>query len=99
VNYASELATELLHRCIEEEVVIEDLRIPLFINLALYAGDLQRLIQENLPTGLELAPLLDRQYTTVILDGANELPRGFIENGRWLTDEQQVMSGAMGESW
>jgi hypothetical protein len=53
--------------------------------------DLFRLLQDNLPTGLSLAHLLRNKKTTVILDAANEIPRLFVDNGRWLTDAKELL--------
>ena len=93
-NYAAELATVLLERCIQERIEPESLHVPVIVNLAIYTGDLRELIQGNLPTGIDLSSLLERNHCTVILDGVNEVPREYIENEKWITDFQELVSSA-----
>jgi len=93
-NYAAELASTLLEQCMQEETLLPGAHVVVFVNLAIYAGDLRTLIKSNLPTGLEVEPLLEDWKCTLILDGANELPRTYIENGQWLADFQNLQSSA-----
>jgi hypothetical protein len=93
-KYAAQLAADLLDHCIQEQPDLQKLHVPILVNLAVYAGDLRQLIQQTLPTGLDLSSILAKGRTTVILDGANEVPREFIENERWIGDFQELISSA-----
>jgi hypothetical protein len=93
-NYAADLANILLQQCIQEQSILNNLHIPIIAHLAVYAGDLRELIQGTLPTGLDFSSLLENERCTLILDGVNETPREFIENGKWLNDFQELISSA-----
>jgi hypothetical protein len=108
INYAIELATTLLEQCFQEEPNPQSLHIPIFVHLAVYAGDLRNLLQETLPTGIDLTSLLGKERTTLILDGLNEIPREFIESGKWISDFHELASsttkcriilGSRNETW
>jgi hypothetical protein len=56
-NYANELATVLLEKCIQEQTDLKSLHVPVIINLAIYAGNLRELVQGSLPTGRSCLPI------------------------------------------
>jgi hypothetical protein len=93
-NYAADLANALLEQCIQEQTTTCNFHIPIAVHLAVYAGDLRELLQISLPTGLDLDSLLRNEQCTVILDGVNEVPRAFVESGRWIKDYQDLISSA-----
>ena len=66
------------------------------------------LIQTTLPVGLELSDIFPRYRCTVVLDAANEMPREYIENERWVHDlaqlqtrfpEARFLVGCRNEAW
>jgi hypothetical protein len=93
-TYAAELASTLLEQCMREETLPQDAHVTVSVQMSVYTGDLRELIQSNLPTGLEAKSLLNNWRCTVILDGANEVPRTYIENGQWVSDFQSLQSSA-----
>jgi hypothetical protein len=58
----------------------------LYANLAEYDGDLLAQLNATLPEGLNLSELLNNHRSTVVLDGANEMPEVFIERGEFAND-------------
>lgn len=56
-------------------------RIPIAIDLKLYDGDLAGMIAGEFPQGLSLDQLYAAFPITVYLDGYNEIPRAFLEDG------------------
>lgn len=93
-NYAGTLATTLRDQCLGEEIQIRSVQIPLIANLSIYEGNLRDLLQKALPTGLDLSFVLDHPGGKIILDGVNEIPRQYIENGNWASEFGKVVSSA-----
>lgn len=106
--YVANLGRELTQQCLSEKVDPTRLHIPILVNLALYDGDLRALLQSNLPSGLTLDDVLGAEACTAVLDSANEMPRSFIENGKWLDQLKELRSdfpncrfvvGSRNETW
>ncbi|MFK2890275.1 SIR2 family NAD-dependent protein deacylase [Dyella flagellata] len=74
------LATDLQDACLCGKVHVA-MRIPIAIDLKLYNGDLEGLISGKFPLGLSL-DLLHVSFPIILyLDGYNEVPRSFREDG------------------
>jgi hypothetical protein len=86
----AELGKMLAEACLDEAGTATNRDIPLYVSLALYAGNLRNLLQQALPTGLDLADLLNVYKCTVMLDSANEMPRDYIEEGIWFKQFREL---------
>jgi hypothetical protein len=107
-SYVAELADVVTERCLTDSGDLSGLHIPLFADLTLYSGDLRALLESKLSVGLKLDDVLLQHKCTVILDAANEMPREYIENGRWISDFSELRSefssirfiiGCRNETW
>jgi SIR2-like domain len=107
-EYAAELAHALTRRCLSDAGDIDEPHVPIFVDLTFYRGNMGELIQTALPVGLELSDIFPRHRCTVVLDAANEMPREYIENERWVHDfaklnarfpEARFLIGCRNEAW
>ena len=89
-SFSAAAGERLVHACLNDslagDVINQRLVIPLLANLALYQGNLAKLIASGLPTGVDLDSVFERFDVSVILDAANEMPETFIEKGIFRDD-------------
>ncbi len=78
------LAEELSARCIEEDTA-SDLTVPVYVDLKLFDGDLWGMAQAELPPNLSLQDLLRGSSVRFFIDGVNEVPTEFLDDGRFKT--------------
>lgn len=74
------IASMLQDACLRGEVNAA-LRIPILVDLKLFNGDLEGLIGSKFPEGLSLDQLYAAFPVILFLDGYNEMPRAFREDG------------------
>lgn len=107
-EYAADLADALTRRCLSDTGDTDEPHVPIFVDLTLYRGNMGELIQTMLPVGLELSNIFPGHRCTVVLDAANEMPREYIENERWVHDftqlqtrfpEARFLIGCRNEAW
>ncbi|MEJ8858540.1 SIR2 family protein [Variovorax robiniae] len=83
---------EALHiACLKENVVAEDLVVPIFVDLKLYQENIERLIADSLPVGLSFRVLLKTFRVRLYLDSFNEVPRKFVESGEFEGDLRELI--------
>lgn len=68
-----------------------DLRVPIFIDLKRYNGDLEAMIEESLPPDLSLNGLQRVAKITLVLDSFNEAPSQYFESGEFMDDVSSVV--------
>lgn len=66
-----------------------DVRIPIYVHLRSYGGDLWALVQGVIPAGLELSELAQKGRLAFFLDGANEIDNMYHESNRFAEDLQR----------
>lgn len=86
---AARLADRLHDMCLAETCDQNDIIIPIIADLKLYSGDLNQLVNQNLPRSLPLCELIRCFKVKVFLDSFNEMPREFWESGSYEVDFQQ----------
>jgi len=81
IRYAvNRLASELQDACLRGELN-RSMRVPIVVDLKLYEGDLTALISAKFPSAFDLVELKAAFPVCLYLDGYNELPRNFREDG------------------
>lgn len=83
---AALLSEKLNNVCLEEEFNSKKALVPVYIDLKLYQGDLEDLINKSLPSNLNLCDLDDKLRLRLFIDSFNEMPREFWENGSYEKD-------------
>lgn len=83
---AALLSEKLNDVCLEEEFNSKNALIPIYIDLKLYQGNLEDLINKSLPSNLDLLDLDDKFRLRLFIDSFNEMPREFWENGSYEKD-------------
>lgn len=69
----------------------ESPRVPVYVELKSYAGDLWELVQSMLPVGLDLEALIRGDQIRLLLDGANEVENRYMESDIFGTDLTQFI--------
>ena len=83
---AAHLGETLNKACLSENFDEKNVLIPVFVDLKLYRGNLQDLVEQTLPSGLSLASLSSRFKLKILLDSFNEMPREQWESGAYEAD-------------
>ena len=87
---AARQADKLQSACLSDADAA-DLVIPIFADLKLYEGSLERLVGASLPVGLDFQYLLKRFNVRIYLDSFNEVPRRFVESGEYSIDLERFI--------
>lgn len=77
--------------CIEDSVKINETVVPIYVDLKLYEGDLIKLIEQNIPVGMNLSILCLNFKVKLYLDSFNEIPKEFIESKSWNSDFSNLL--------
>ena len=87
ISRAAAQMGETLHRmCLEETPLESEIIVPVLIDMKMYRGNLQNLIEESLPTGV-LRELIDRKWKIrLFVDSFNEMPREHAETKTYEAD-------------
>jgi hypothetical protein len=80
-RYCSVLAKNLEDACLNDVALLSTFRIPLYVDMKLYNGNLWKIAEESLPSLLPLNELCSQGQVIFVLDSYNELPREYAENG------------------
>lgn len=83
---AARLANILHKTILDGNDIGKALMVPIIIDLKLYDGALISLIDHSLPEGLSFNRLAPRVQLKIFIDAFNEMPRDFIESGKWEHD-------------
>ena len=83
---AAKLADELNDICLSDGFAKELVVIPIIVDLKLYRGDLQSLVNQSLPESLPLDDLVKFYTVKIFIDSFNEMPRDFLETGSYEPD-------------
>lgn len=82
IRQAVALLSEEVHDgCLVNPPQLNSVTIPLFADLKLYSGNLERLLEENLPVGVRVAALAAEDRLKIFLDSFNEMPREQWDRG------------------
>lgn len=77
--------------CIEDSLKVNETIIPIYVDLKLYEGDLVKLIEQNIPVGMNLSILCSNFKVKLYLDAFNEVPKEFIELKSWNSDFSNLL--------
>ncbi|SHH10093.1 SIR2-like domain-containing protein [Pantoea sesami] len=88
---AAMYAERLHHICLADEFDTKLVTIPIFADLKLYSGNLKELINQTLPRSLDINNILKTFKLKIFLDSFNEMPRDFLESGKYELDFQQFI--------
>ncbi|RZK36225.1 MAG: hypothetical protein EOO61_10705 [Hymenobacter sp.] len=83
---SASIADSLYKACLDEQLNVSHLRVPFIIDLKQYNGSLWSMMQDALPTSLNLEELLPVVKVKIYLDSFNEMPREYRENGQYEAD-------------
>lgn len=82
-QYISKCGERLMNDCLEEGLSLRHLKVPIFLDLKLFDGNLQEFATRTLPETLNLENLSAIGKLCFVLDGINEIPASYLEDGRW----------------
>ena len=85
------LATELLTKCAADDTPFHELVLPVYVPLRLYGGDLQDLVEQELPAGLDPSELVTCKLF-IVLDGANEVPQAHLDDGSFFSQLDALLT-------
>ena len=80
------LSKRLSKACIEDSVKINETIVPIYVDLKLYDGNLVKMIEQNIPVGMNMSILCSNFKVKLYLDAFNEVPKEFIESKTWNSD-------------
>ena len=84
---AAARASERLHdMCLAESFDHSQIVIPIFVDLKLYRGSLNDLVNETLPPSLSLTDLVKHFVVKFFIDSFNEMPREYWDNATYESD-------------
>lgn len=83
---AARCARLLQNACLDEQPNLNDLVIPVYVDLKLYRGNFLQSVAEVLPAALPLIDLMKYFGVKIYLDSFNEIPREYWENGSYEID-------------
>ncbi|TDD57341.1 hypothetical protein E1263_24220 [Kribbella antibiotica] len=90
------LAEKLEDACLTSGVTDSGVRVPLFVELREYRGNLKELIESDLPSGIDLDFLLQTHSCLLFLDGFNEAPARAAADGTLVGQIRELLDGAEG---
>ncbi|MGB4776724.1 MAG: SIR2 family protein, partial [Daejeonella sp.] len=85
------LSKNLSRACIEDNLKTNETIIPIYVDLKLYEGNLVKLIEQNIPVGINLSILCSNFKVKLYLDAFNEVPKEFIELKIWNSDFSTIL--------
>jgi hypothetical protein len=85
------LASTLMTKAIAPDVTWDSTTLPLYIQLRAYEGSLREQLAQQIPQGLEPEDLL-RSDTFLVLDGLNEVPQTYLDDGSFAADLARLLS-------
>jgi len=85
------LSERLNEVCMEDEFNSEDVLIPIYIDLKLYQGRIEELINKSLPSTLNFRELVSDFRVKLFVDSFNEMPREFLESGNYEKDISEFL--------
>lgn len=85
------LAEQLQDKCLHDEnLLIDDLMIPIYIDLKLYNGDIKNMIEDNFSKSLSFKQIIRKSKCKIFLDSFNEMPGEFWNNNSYQEDFRQA---------
>jgi hypothetical protein len=94
---AARLADQLNEICLSGNFVRDLVVVPIIVDLKLYRGDLDALVNQSLPEKLPLHDLITSYKVKIFIDSFNEMPREFLENGSYEADFLEFI-GSLGDA-
>lgn len=91
----AELATALMEAALGEALDL-DARVPVYIDLKRYDGDLWALVADSLPFDIEFGRLLSTREVYCVLDGVNEIAHDLLEDNTFNDDLETFLSRTAG---
>lgn len=95
---AAALAQDLSEKCLEERGGLDEgidfrqMVVPVYIDLKLYDGDLEGMIEREFSTTLPLERMIEECRCKVFLDSFNEMPKEHWDNGKYREDFEKVFA-------
>ena len=83
---AERFAKKLNRECIDGSLKSHITTIPIYVDLKLYQGNINELLEQNIPIGMNLDFLFSNFKVKIYLDAFNEMPREYIESNHWNSD-------------
>ena len=80
------LSKMLSKACIDDSIKINETIVPVYVDLKLYEGNIVKLIEQNIPVGMNLSLLCSNFKVKLYLDAFNEIPKEYIELKTWNSD-------------
>lgn len=85
------LSKTLSKDCIDDSIKSNETIVPIYIDLKLYQGNIVKLIEQNIPVGMNFSILCSNLKVKLYLDAFNEIPKEFIESKTWNSDFQELL--------
>ncbi len=95
---AAVMAQELHKKCLEESGFSEkgiDFRqiiVPIYIDLKLYDGDLEGMIEREFSRTLPLERIMEECRCKIFLDSFNEMPKEYWDSGKYRQDFEKIFA-------
>lgn len=89
---AARIAEKMNQTCLSEPFDPSAVVVPIIVDLKLYRGNLNQLVNQLLPSSLPLYELIKSFKVKVFLDSFNEMPREYWESGSYESDFKSFMN-------
>lgn len=87
----SELSTRLQDACLQEKLTAETI-VPIALDLKLYKGSLEGEIEAKFSSQLSVSNVTASLPVKLYLDGFNEMPRTYLEDGSFISQLQALLT-------
>jgi len=88
-SVAAFIAEQLHESCLADEASFSSMQIPIVADLKSYRGSIRELVNETLPTNLDIEEMCKSAPVRVFLDSFNEMPKEYREDGSYVEDFNQ----------